>query len=77
MKTHVLKGSKQEIAESLARISGEVREAIVFEEEPAPAGPLSRTRGTEDIFAEMRPFMVDVQNVDDSREAIYTRTEGE
>jgi hypothetical protein len=77
MKTHVLKGSKQEIAESLARIRGEVREAIVFEEEPALAGALSRTRGTEDIFAEMRPFMVDVQNVDDSREAIYTRMEGE
>ena len=39
MKTHVLTGSKQEIAESLARISGEVREAIVFVEEPAPALP--------------------------------------
>ncbi len=34
MKTHVLKGSKQEIAEGLARISGEVREAIVFVDEP-------------------------------------------
>jgi len=25
----------------------------------------------------MRPFMVDAQDVDDSREAIYTRMEGE
>ena len=33
MTTHVLRGSKQEIAERLVRISGEVREAIVFEEE--------------------------------------------
>src|SRR5688572_24524168 len=33
MKTHILRGSKQEIAESLVRISGEVHEAIVFEEE--------------------------------------------
>ena len=35
MKTHVLRGSKEEIAQNLVRISGEVREAIVFEEEPA------------------------------------------
>jgi hypothetical protein len=40
MKTHVLKGSKQEIAEILIRISGEVREAIVFVEEPATAAPV-------------------------------------
>jgi len=77
MKMHVLKGSKQEIAANLARINGEVREAIVFEEEPAMTAPMSGTRDTEDIFAEMRPFMVDVQDVDDSREAIYTRMEGE
>ena len=43
MKPHVLKGSKQEIAEGLARISGEVREAIVFVEEPVPAAPEART----------------------------------
>jgi hypothetical protein len=77
MKTHVLKGSKQEIAENLARISGEVREAIVFVEEPAPMAPGAQTIDTQDIFAEMRPFMVDVQDVDDSREAIYSRMEGD
>ena len=77
MKTHILKGSKQEIAESLVRISGDVREAIVFVEEPAPAAPEASTPDAEDIFAEMRPFMVDVQDVDDSREAIYSRMEGE
>ena len=77
MKTHVLTGSKQEIAESLARISGEVREAIVFVEEPAPAAPEVGTLDAMDIFAEMRPFMVDGQDLDDSREAIYTRMEGE
>jgi hypothetical protein len=74
MKTHVLRGSKQEI-EGLARISGEVREAIVFEEEPASA-PVPATGGA-DLFAEMRPFMVDVPDVVDSRDAIYTRAEGE
>jgi hypothetical protein len=77
MKTHVLKGSKQEIAEYVARISGEVREAIVFEEEPAATAAEARPNATDDIFAEMRAFMVDVPDVDDSREAIYTRMEGE
>jgi hypothetical protein len=77
MKTHILRGSKQQIAESLARISGEVREAIVFEEEPAQAGPGARPPDAEDVFAEIRPYMVDVQDVDDSREAIYTGMEGE
>ena len=76
MKTHVLRGSKQEIAERLVQISGEVREAIVFEEEPA-ATPRAGVDDTEDIFAEMRPLMVDVHDVDDSREAIYTRMDGE
>lgn len=77
MKAHILKGSKQEIAESLVRISGEVREAIVFEEESAPEASGTATDDTEDIFAEMGPFMVDVQDVDDSREGVYTRMEGE
>lgn len=75
MKTHILRGSKQEIAESLIRIVGEVREAIVFEEEPAV--PAVAAPGTEDIFAEMAPFMVDVQSLDDSRAAIYSRMDGE
>jgi hypothetical protein len=77
MKTHVLKGSKQEIADNLVRISGEVREAIVFVEEPAPAAPGVQTIDANDIFDEMLPFMVDVQVVDDSRAAIYSRMEGE
>jgi hypothetical protein len=77
MKTHVLRGSKQEIAESLVRISGEVREAIVFVEEAAAAAPAAGSPDAEDIFAEMLPFMVDGPDVDDTREAIYTRMEGE
>lgn len=76
MKTHVLRGTKQEIAERLARMSGEVREAIVFVEEPAETLEANIDE-TADIFAEMRPFMVDAQEVDDSRETIYTRVDGE
>jgi hypothetical protein len=77
MPAHVLRGTKQEIADRLARIPGEVREAIVFvEEPPLPLSP-APAPGAEDIFAEMRPYLVDARDVDDSREAIYTRTEGE
>lgn len=74
MKTHFLRGSKQAIAEGLVRIRGEVREAIVFEEEATLA---PGTLETGNIFAEMGPFMVDVQQVNDSRSSIHTRLEGE
>lgn len=75
MRQQVLKGTKQEIAESILRISGEVREAVVTIDEPAqdavPPGP------DENILAEMEPYMVKAGGADYSREAIYSRTEGE
>jgi hypothetical protein len=77
MKTHVLRGSKQEIAENLTRINGDVREAIVFVDEAQPVATEAEVPDGEDIFAEIRTFMVDVQSLDDSRAAIYTRMEGE
>ena len=76
MKPLVLQGSKQEIAEQIARLEGDVREAIVFIAEPSDAAPVAGSNG-EDMFAEMEPYMVDVAEWDDSREAIYTRQEGE
>lgn len=75
MKTHFLKGSKQEIVDGLARIAGEVVEAIVFEAETSPADTVSGE--TDDLFAEMRPFMVTSPGLDDSRESIYSRHPGE
>ena len=75
MKTHVLKGSKQEIVEGLARIIGEVREAIIFEEEPLSL--VAPSHQSADIFAEMELFMVDSQQVDDSRESVYMRMDCE
>ena len=74
MKAHVLRGSKQEIAEGVARIDGDVREAIVFVDEPSDsvAGMTA-----EDMFAEMEPYMVKVAGADYSRKAIYSRMEGE
>lgn len=74
MKAQVVKGSKQEIAETVARIRGEVREAIVFFEEPPDQ---MRAVSGEDIFTEMEPYMVHVGGAGYSREAIYTRMEGE
>jgi hypothetical protein len=74
MKAHVLTGSRSEIAESMARIEGNIREVIVLvDESPAPLP----VQPGEDMFAEMEPYMVHVGYVDDSREAIYTRQEGE
>jgi hypothetical protein len=74
MKAQVVRGSKQQIAETVARISGEVHEAIIFVEESAAQ---SQDQSKEDIFAEMEPFMVKVGSVDYSRETLYTRMEGE
>ena len=79
MTARVLKGSKQEIAQKVASLDGEVREAIVFIEESADLRP-SGGEGAEnaqDIFAEMEPYVVRVRDVDDSREALYTQQEGE
>jgi hypothetical protein len=79
MKTHVLRGSKHEIAQCLTQIDGDVREAIVFVDEPAPPPSAARTAADDnpDIFAEMRAFMVDAADIDDSRAAIYTRMDNE
>jgi hypothetical protein len=75
MQAHVLRGTKQQIADNLARMPGEVREAIVFVEEPAQAE--AQIPAGEDIFADMRPYMVDVEDLDDTRETVYTRRNGE
>jgi hypothetical protein len=76
MKTHVLTGSKAEIAASLARIEGPIREVIVLVEEPSDV--VQPPRPGEDIFAEMDQYTVQVGgDVDYSREAIYSRPENE
>jgi hypothetical protein len=87
MTARILTGSsKQEIAQKVASLEGEVREAIVFIEDPSSAGSRGAGAGgegpkdaaaAEDIFAEMDPYMVHVADVDDSRESLYTRREGE
>jgi hypothetical protein len=76
MKAHILRGSKQEIAYRLVQLRSEVREAIVFEDEPAPVGPEAPCP-TEDVFAEMAPFIGDAPDVDDAREAANSPMDGE
>lgn len=73
MNVQVLRGSKQEIAEKVSQILGEVREVVVFIEEPSD----SRGSPSGDIFAEMEPFMARAGGADYSREALYSRMEGE
>lgn len=77
MTARVLTGSKEQIAQQVANLQGEVREAIVFVDEPIGAATQPVPVTAEDLFREMEPYMSNVGQVDDSREAIYTRAEGE
>lgn len=72
MKARVLTGSKQEIAEKVADLDVEVREAIVFFDEPPAKG-----EHVDELFSEMEPFTVRAGNVDYSRESLYGRTDDE
>ena len=86
MTVRVITGSKQQIAEQVARLPAEVREAIVFIDDapdassaPAAGASAIAAGSVEDFFAEMQPYMVDLGDfaVEDSRDAIYERQEGE
>ena len=77
-KPRVLTGTKREIADTVSRINGEVREAIVFVEEVSGAANGAASNGTPaDVFAEMEPYTVRRADADDSRDAIYRRADGE
>ena len=77
MTARLIKGNKQEIAEKVAALEGEVREAIVFIEEPADVSRPPVPETGEDMFAEMEPYMANAGDVDYSRDAIYSRQSGE
>jgi len=77
MTARVITGSKQEIAAKVAGLEGDVREAIVFIEEPMRSSTQGVPETVEEMFKEMEPYTVKVGDVNDSREAIYTRMEGE
>jgi hypothetical protein len=73
MSAQILRGSKREIAERVARIPGEVREAIVFIDEPSDLTESS----PQELFAAMEPFAAHAGGADYSREALYSRMEDE
>jgi hypothetical protein len=74
MKAQVLTGSKSEIAAAVASFKGEIREVIIFVDEPADA---VSSLSAEDIFAEMEAYTVKVGGADYSRDTLYTRLDGE
>ena len=76
MTTRVITGTKDEIARQIAGLHGEVRQAVVYIEEPVGA-PVPVPATVEEMFAEMQPYMSRVEQFDDSRRSIYERQEGE
>ena len=77
MTARVITGSKEEIAQQVANLEGEVREAIVLIEEASSSSTQVAPETIEDIFKEMEPYMATVGDVDYSRDAIYRRKPGE
>lgn len=77
MIARVLTGSKQQIAQQVAGLEGEVREAIVFIDEPTGASTQAVPETAEELFREIEPYTTRTLRLDDSREAIYQRMEGE
>ena len=58
MKVQVLRGSKQQIAETVAAIPGEIREAVVFVEEPSdPARLIGNLISTRSLLGNNREIM--------------------
>jgi len=70
MKAHIITGNREQIAEKIRRLPRQIVEAIVFI-------PEAEDQKNFDIFAEMEPHTVQVEDVDDSREAIYSPRENE
>ena len=81
MQARVVKGNKREIADAVSRMSGDVREAIVFvaDTEPASAGNSGsgKSAANSSFFGEMDAFTVSRGDADDSRESIHGRMPNE
>jgi hypothetical protein len=56
----------------LDRRHGDVREAVVFVDEP-PNGATLVPSTAESLFAEMEPYSVKVGDADYSRDSLYSR----
>ena len=76
----LVEGSAKEIAETLTKLVGDRRVKVMLMDETArPASEYARISDAEfEIeMAAIRAAAVSVSHVDDSREALYTRQEGE
>ncbi len=69
MRTHVFTGNKEQIADRVASLTGDVREAIVFVEDGPDEGAAAVPG--DDLFQEMAPLAVTVGGADYNRDAIY------
>jgi hypothetical protein len=76
MTARVITGSKYEIAQTVASLEGEVREAIVFIAESSNTS-VPKESSVVELFAEMEAYTVQVGNADYSRAGIYSRMPGE
>jgi len=74
-KTTVLEVSGQEARQIATRLGNRLVRAIFVVEEPME--DKSSLSDVEALLAEMDAHAVHAEDVDDSREAIYTRREGE
>lgn len=81
MPQYLLKGTKAQLVEQINQLPGETLEAIVYVVESGATDDTAKAvpfDPNEDMFAEMDAYMSEAGGeVDYSREAIYTRMEGE
>lgn len=81
MRTQVVEGSPREVAERIQHIADRRIVAVLLMDELSGTGVSSLADVSEEEFgklmAELQADAVAVGHVDDSREAIYTRMDGE
>jgi hypothetical protein len=78
--SRILEGSPREIGEKIAQLVGDRRVSVLLMEDARSMDalpPRASDAEFEEIMAEIRADAASVPHVDDSREAIYTRQEGE
>ncbi len=74
----IVEGSAREIAEKITQMVGDRRVTVMLmENSPIAAAPPVSDEEFERIMAEIAKDAVSVPHVDDSREGIYTRQDGE
>lgn len=70
MEARILTGSRRQIADAIAHMPGQVHHVVVvLEGGESPAA----SKGGDNIFEEMTPFLAHAGDADYSRDAIYQR----